>query len=135
VNAKSGWVCTEATDEQPVVRGVDLRGAVTVEPELLLHRGVRWVTTSHAAELEDVLGVVGLTEGDAAGILVHLDAESLMSNIFIYALNFSTFPSALVMIEVVDVDTDEQDSMFVAPSVHRRLVRALLEAYLLERGI
>jgi hypothetical protein len=135
VNAKSGWVCTEATDEQPVVRGVDLRGAVTVEPELLLHRGVRWVTTSHAAELEDVLGVVGLTEGDAAGILVHLDAESLMSNIFIYALNFSTFPSALVMIEVVDVDTDEQDSMLVAPSVHRRLVRALLEAYLLERGI
>ena len=135
MNAKSGWVCTEATDEQPVVRGVDLRGAVTVEPELLLHRGVRWVTTSHAAELEDVLGVVGLTEGDAAGILVHLDAESLMSNIFIYALNFSTFPSALVMIEVVDVDTDEQDSMLVAPSVHRRLVRALLEAYLLERGI
>ena len=135
MNAKSGWVCTEATDEQPVVRGGDLRGAVTVEPELLLHRGVRWVTTSHAAELEDVLGVVGLTEGDAAGILVHLDAESLMSNIFIYALNFSTFPSALVMIEVVDVDTDEQDSMLVAPSVHRRLVRALLEAYLLERGI
>jgi hypothetical protein len=48
---------------------------VTVEPEPFLHRGVSSVVASHAAKLEDALGVVSLTEGDAAGILAHFDAE------------------------------------------------------------
>ena len=34
--------------------------------------------------------------------------------------------------EVVDVDPNQQDRAPTAPPVHRRLVRALLEAHLLE---
>ena len=37
--------------------------------------------------------------------------------------------------EVVDVDPNQQDRAPTAPPVHRRLVRALLEAHLLERRI
>jgi hypothetical protein len=56
------------------------------------------IAADHLAELEDPLGVVSLTKGDAASILAHLEAEvetekpgSLMLNLsFICALNFFT---------------------------------------------
>ena len=37
--------------------------------------------------------------------------------------------------QVVDVDADEQDKVSAALPVHRRLMRALLEAHLLECGV
>jgi len=52
-----------------------LHRVVTAEPELLLHQCVSWVAASHLTELEDALGVVSLTEGDAVGNLAHLDAK------------------------------------------------------------
>jgi hypothetical protein len=52
-----------------------LRHALQTQLELLLHRGVGQIAACHAAELEDVLGVVGLAEGDPAGVLAHCDTE------------------------------------------------------------
>jgi len=60
------------------------------------------IAACHAAELEDALGVVGLAEGDPAGVLAYFDAEVqaeevevALSNAFIIcALNTSTFCSS-----------------------------------------
>ena len=66
----------KAADKPPVVRGVHLLSlALPAQAELLLHGHVRRIAAGHLTELEDPPGVVSLAEGDATGILTHLDAE------------------------------------------------------------
>ena len=66
----------QPADEAPVVCRDDLRRrAVSAKPQPLLHWSVGRVAASHSTKLQDPLGVMCLTEGDAIGILMHLDAE------------------------------------------------------------
>ena len=66
----------QTADELLVVHGVDLlRRALSAKPQSFLHRSMGRVVANHTTELQNTLGVVCLTEGDAVGILAHLDAE------------------------------------------------------------
>jgi hypothetical protein len=95
---------------------IDLRCALPTQLELLLHRGVGRIAACHAAELEDALGIVGLAEGDPAGVLALFDAEveaeeAEVADVerllhlcleHLHLLLFSTGDD-----EVVDVDADQ----------------------------
>ena len=66
----------QAADEPPVLRRIHLlRRALTAELQLLFYQCGGWVTVLHLPQLEDALRVVSLAEGDALGILMHLDAK------------------------------------------------------------
>ena len=66
----------QAPNHSPVMGWIDLlRCALPTQLELLLHRGVGRIAACHATKLEDALGIVGLLEGDPAGILAHFNAE------------------------------------------------------------
>jgi hypothetical protein len=86
---------------------------------MLLHWSVGWVAASHAAELEDALGVVSRAEGHAIGILAHLDTgveeeEAKVTHVEdlfhlrLECLHFSFLYTSDD--EVIDVDGKEQDS-------------------------
>jgi hypothetical protein len=87
---------------------------------------------------------VRLAEGDATGILAHLNAKveaeeaevAHVKDLLHFRLERLHFTFLCAGDdEVIDVDTDEQDRAPTALSVHRRLVSALLEAHVLERGV
>ena len=82
-----------------------------------------------------------LAKRDAAGVLVHFDAEveaqqpevAHVEPLLHGRLELLHLPCIWAGDdEVVDVDPDQLDRAPAALPVHRRLVRALLEAHLLE---
>jgi hypothetical protein len=102
------------------------------------------VAVTHASQLDDVLGVVTLTESDAAVVLMDLYAEVEAEKTEVahlkVDLHLSTEGLHLRFFcagddEVIDIDTNLQNRVSLASLVHRRLKRALLEAHLLECAV
>ena len=70
-----GQLCLSEAIRQLDAWHQDRGQALPTQLVLLLHRGVGRIAACHAAELEDALGIVGLTEGDPGGVLAHFDVE------------------------------------------------------------
>jgi hypothetical protein len=66
----------KAPHKRPVLRSVHLlRRAVTGHFQPLLHRSESWVAVGEPSQLNDALGVGGLSKHDPEVVLVHLDPQ------------------------------------------------------------
>jgi hypothetical protein len=66
----------KAPHKTPVLRSVHLlRRAVAAQLQPLLHRSERWVAVGEPSQLNDALGVGGLSKRDPGVVLVHLDPQ------------------------------------------------------------
>jgi hypothetical protein len=66
----------KAPHKTPVLRSIHLlRRAVAAQFQSLLHRSESWVAVGEPSQLNDVLGVGGLSKRDPKVALVHLDPQ------------------------------------------------------------
>jgi hypothetical protein len=74
----SPTVCevAQAPHKTPVLRSIHLlRRAVAAQLQPLLHRGESWVAVGEPSQLNDALGIGGLSKRDPGVALVHLDPQ------------------------------------------------------------
>jgi hypothetical protein len=135
----------QATDKTSVLRRINLlQLAIAAQFYPFLHQSVGRVAVTHASQLDDVLGVVSLTESDAAVVLMDLDAEVEAEKTEVAHLkggiHLSLEDLHLCFFragddEAVDIDTHQQNRVSPTSPANRRLVHALLEAHLLECAV
>jgi hypothetical protein len=121
-----------------------LRHAVVVQLQSLLHQSECWVAVGEPSQLNDALGVGGLSKRDPGVALVHLDPQvegekpqvtHLEGGLHLFLERCHLRILGVGDHQVIDVDTHQQSVSSITPPVDGRLVRALSEAHPLERGV
>jgi hypothetical protein len=134
----------KAPHKMPVLRSAHLHRAVAAQLQSLLHRSESWVAVGEPSHLNDALGVGGLSKRDAGVTLVHLDPQvegekpqvtHLEGSLHLFRERCHLRILGAGYHQVVDVDTHQKGISSIAPPIDGRLVRALSEAHLLERGV
>jgi hypothetical protein len=135
----------KAPHKTSVLRSVYLlRRAIAAQLQPLLHQSERWVVVGEPNQLNDTLGVGGLSKRDLRVALVHLDpqVEGEKPQVTHLEGGLHLFPERCHLRipgagdhQVIDVDTHQQCISSIASPVDDRLVRALPEAHPLEHGI
>jgi hypothetical protein len=109
-----------------------------------LHRSESWVAVGEPSQLNNPLGVGGLSKCDPGVVLVHLDPKvegerpqitHLEGGLHLFLERRHLRILGAGDHQVVDVDTHQQGISSIALPVDGRLVRALLEAHPLERAL
>jgi hypothetical protein len=135
----------KAPHSTSVLRSVHLlRRAIAAQLQPLLHRSESWVAVGEPNQLNDALGVGGLSKRDPGVALVHLDSQvegerpqvpHLKGGLHLFLKRCHLRILGADDHQVVDVDTHQQGVSSIAPPVDGRLVRALPETHPLERGV
>jgi hypothetical protein len=135
----------KAPHKTPVLHSVHLLcRAVAAQLQPLLHRSENWVAVGETSQLNDVLGVGGLSKRDPGVALVYLDPQvegeksqvtHLEGGLHLFLERCHLRILGAGDHQVVDVDTHQQGVSSIAPSVDGRLMRALPKAHPLEHGV
>jgi hypothetical protein len=135
----------KAHHKTSVLRSVHLLcHVVAAQLQPLLHRSESWVAVGEPSQLNDVLGVDGLSKRGPGVALMHLDPQvegeksqftHLEGGLHLFFECWYLYILSAGDHQVVDVDTHQQGVSSIAPPVDGRLVRALSEAHPLERGV
>jgi hypothetical protein len=129
----------------PVLRSVHLiHRAVAAQLQSLLHQSESWFAVSEPSQVNDALGLGGLSKRDSGVTLVHLDPQvegekpqvtHLEDDLHLFFERYHHRILSADDHQVVDVDTHQQSVSFIAPPVDGRLVWALPKVHSLERGV
>jgi hypothetical protein len=134
----------KAPHKTPILRSVHLlRHAVAAQLQSLLHRSESWVAVGEPSQLNDALGIGGLSKRDPRVALVHLNPQvgekpqvtHLEGGIHLFLECCHLHILGAGDHQVIDVNTHQQGVSSIAPSIDGRLVWALPEAHPLERGV
>jgi hypothetical protein len=121
-----------------------LRRAVGAQLHSLIHRSESWVAVGEPSQLNDALGVGGLSKRDPVFALVHLDPQvegekpqvtHLEGDLHCFLERCHLRILGADDHQVIDVDTHQQGVSSIAPPVDGRLVWALPKAHSRERGV
>jgi hypothetical protein len=133
----------KAPHKTPVLRSIHLRRAVTAQLQSLPHRSENWVAVGEPSQLNDALGIGGLSKCDPGVALVHLDLQvgekpqvtHLEGGLHLFLERCHLRILGAGDHQVIDVDTHQQGASSIAPLVDDCLVWTLPEAHSLERGV
>jgi hypothetical protein len=135
----------KAPHKTPVLHSIHLlRRAIAAQLQSLLHRSKSWVAVDEPSQLNDALGIGGLSKRDSGVALVHLDpyvegekpqVTHLEGGIHLFLEHCHLRILGAGDHQVVDVDTHQQGVSFIAPPIDGHLVQALPKAHPLERGV
>jgi hypothetical protein len=124
----------KAPHKTPVLCGVHfLCCAVVAQLQPLLDRSECWVVVGDSCELNDALGVGGLSKRDPEVVLVHLDAQvegerpqftHLEGDLHLFFERRHFCILGASDHQVVDIDAHQQGFSSTTPPVDGRLVRA-----------
>jgi hypothetical protein len=126
-----------APHKTSVLRSIHLlRCVVAAQLQPLLHRSESWIAVGEPSQINDALGIGGLSKRDPGVALVHLDPQVEGERPQVTHLDggLHLFLERCHL-RIVDVDNHQQDISSIAPPVDGHLVRALPEAHPLEHGV
>jgi hypothetical protein len=134
-----------APHKTPVLCSVHLlHHTIAAQLQSLLHQSESWVVVGETSQLNDALGVGGLSKRDPGVALVHLDAQvegekphvtHLEGGLHLFLERCHLRILGAGDHQVIDVDGHQQDISSIAPPIDGSLVWALLEAHPMEHGI
>jgi hypothetical protein len=124
----------KALHKMPVLRSVHLfHRAVAAQLQSLIHQSESWIVVSEPTQLNDALGVGGLSKRDPGVTLVNLDPQverekpqvtHLEGGLHLFLERCHLCILGAGDHQVVDIDTHQQDVSSIAPPVDDRLVWA-----------
>jgi hypothetical protein len=121
-----------------------IRRTVVAQLQPLLHWSESWIVVGEPSQLNDALGVGGLSKRDPGVTLVHLNPQvegekpqvtHLEGGLHLFLEHCHIRIFDIGDHQVIDVDTHQQGVSSIAPPVDGRLVRVLPEAHSLKCGV